>query len=380
MEWGVKKIKCMMINVYSKCDLAAKKRLWDRLVVARKNLGIGAWCVLGDFNAVAEMDERRGVNDDANGSFRMESTLFKAFRREMELEDQRVLGRNFTWFHPNGIAMSRIDRVLISNEWNQCWGDTALWVLPRDVSDHCPLVLKVGGWDWGPKPFRCNNFWLENRKLRSIVEEEWRNGSLSGWMGYILKEKLKKLKLRLKEWNTEEYGGMEDRITKLVEEIAEVDARSEMGVLGDADVQIRKAKFEDLWRLLRAKDSLMVQRSRSKWLKEGDANTKYFHNCVKGRASRNHVKALFVEGDWVQSPSEIRRVVVEYFSNHVASDRWDRPKLDGVNFDRVSDVENGSLIAPFTGEEVDTVVKESDGNKSPGPDGLILPLLRNFGI
>ena len=33
------------------------------------------------------------------------------------------------------------------------WGDTSLWVLPRDVSDHCPLILKVGGWDWGPNPF-----------------------------------------------------------------------------------------------------------------------------------------------------------------------------------------------------------------------------------
>jgi len=51
--------------------------------------------------------------------------------------------------------------VLISEEWNRRWGETTLWVLPRDVSDHCPLVLKVRGWDWGPKPFRFNNYCLE---------------------------------------------------------------------------------------------------------------------------------------------------------------------------------------------------------------------------
>ena len=50
------------------------------------------------------------------------------------------------------------------------------------------------------------------------MEEEWRNHNLSGWMGFILKEKLKKLEILLKEWNKEEYGGMEDRIIKLVEE------------------------------------------------------------------------------------------------------------------------------------------------------------------
>jgi len=71
----------------------------------------------------------------------------------MDLEDLNVLGRRFTWYHPNGCSMSRIDRVLVSEEWENVWGDNALWVLPRDVSDHCPLVLKNAGWSWGPKPF-----------------------------------------------------------------------------------------------------------------------------------------------------------------------------------------------------------------------------------
>jgi len=51
------------------------------------------------------------------------------------------------------------------------WGDNSLWVLPRDVSDHCPLILKYGEWDWGPKLFRFNNFWLENSKFKGVVEE-----------------------------------------------------------------------------------------------------------------------------------------------------------------------------------------------------------------
>jgi len=60
----------------------------------------------------------------------------------------------------------------------------------------------------------------------------------------------------------------------------------------------------------------MVQRSRSKWCKEGDANTKFFHNCVKGRNSRNAIKASKVGERWVQSPSEVRREIVEYFTRH----------------------------------------------------------------
>jgi hypothetical protein len=126
----------------------------------------------------------------------LEMFLFNNFIGEVDLEDLNVLGRRFSWYHPNGRSMSRIDRVLISEEWSQIWGENSLWVLPRDVSDHCPLVLKNGGWDWGPKPFRFKNFWLEHRKFKGVVEEAWRNHNVSGWMSFVLKEKLKGLKGR----------------------------------------------------------------------------------------------------------------------------------------------------------------------------------------
>ena len=146
-----------------KCDLPAKRRLWEKLIELRKSLGEGVWCILGDFNTVGGSDERRGVNEGVSSGQREEIILFNNFVREVELEDLNVLGRRFSWYHPNGRSMSRIDRVLISEEWGILWGESSLWVLPRDVSDHCPLILKEGGWDWGPRPFRFNNFWLENR-------------------------------------------------------------------------------------------------------------------------------------------------------------------------------------------------------------------------
>lgn len=32
VEWGVLKNICILINVYAKCDLAAKRRVWDNIV------------------------------------------------------------------------------------------------------------------------------------------------------------------------------------------------------------------------------------------------------------------------------------------------------------------------------------------------------------
>jgi hypothetical protein len=59
--------------------------------------------------------------------------------------------------------------------------------------------------------------------------------------------------------------------------------------------------------------------------------------------------------------------------------RWCvRPKLDGVIFPTLSEEENLGLIANFTLEEIEDVVRSSDGNKSPGPDGFNFSFLKKF--
>lgn len=121
-----------------------------------------------------------------------------------------------------------------------------------------------------------------------------------------------------------------------------------------------------------------MQRSKSKWLKEGDENSKFFHKSVKLRANQNLIRALQVEGGWVQTPEEVREAVVEYFERQLATTYWETPRLDGVAFEILSDGENRDLIAPFSMEEIEKVVKESDGNKSPGPDGFNFAFIKEF--
>lgn len=85
---------------------------------------------------------------------------------------------------------------------------------------------------------------------------------------------------------------------------------------------------------------------------------------------KNAIKAIKVGGVWVDTPLEVRRAVVDYFQRQVADERWERPTLDGVPFSMLSDEENRDLVAIFSLTEIEAVVKGSDGNKSPGPDGF----------
>jgi hypothetical protein len=65
--------------------------------------------------------------------------------------------------------------------------------------------------DWGPKPFRFNNFWLQHKSFKNLVVQTWEQQLVSGWMGFVLKDRLKGLKTIIKEWNAEVFGNAETK-------------------------------------------------------------------------------------------------------------------------------------------------------------------------
>jgi hypothetical protein len=90
-------------------------------------------------------------------------------------------------------------------------------------------------------------------------------------------------------------------------------------------VELRKKHFTDIWHFLNSKESMVVYRSRSRWLREGDANSRYFHNVMNSRGKRNSIKALEVEVGWTKDPSLIRQAVVSFFKNQFQTTQWQRP-------------------------------------------------------
>jgi hypothetical protein len=218
---------CYVLNVYAKCDLVARRSLWDCILMSKRGFGGDLWCVVGDFNSVRTREEKRGLGAVTLPSNGADFNVFNNFIAGMELVEIPLFGRTFTWSHPNGVSMSKLDRFLLSEGWADTWTNPVVWALPRDVSDHCPIILRYNDVDWGPRPFRLKNFWLENSSFKDMVSKVWEEQHFTGWMGHILKERLKGLKLEIKKWNTEVYGEVDLKIQKLRENIEELDLRSE---------------------------------------------------------------------------------------------------------------------------------------------------------
>lgn len=137
--WGVNNLRCFIVNIYSPCSMEGKGKLWDNLRMSKKGFGNEVWILAGDFNAVLKVNERKGFSSHVN---RAEIEEFQSFVKDMNLTDLPLLGRRFTWFNSNGSTMSRLDIFLVSEDCLKEWPNPVTWALNRDLSDHCPLILR----------------------------------------------------------------------------------------------------------------------------------------------------------------------------------------------------------------------------------------------
>jgi hypothetical protein len=182
-----------------------------------------------------------------------------------------------------------------------------------------------------------------------------------------LKEKLRLLKECLRKWNREVFSILDLNIDKSVKDLNAIE-----GLLGgdDDDVELtrREGLNKEFWRQLPFKESLLKQKSRMRWVKEGDSNSKYFHEPIKSRRRRNQLVALKDGDQCVQGVDEVKGLVKNYFENNF-KERWEsRPNFNGIQFQSLTTEDNLQLLAPFACKEVREAIESSDGNRYPGPD------------
>ena len=227
-----------IINVYAPCDTQNKRVLWESLRQQKILCPNVLWCLMGDFNNVRSPLERVGLSQRV-----VDDRIISEFNdwiADLEVEEPPCVGRKFTWFRPNGAAKSKLDRTFVSAEWFSKWPVSTQFILDRNFSDHCPVLLTSKSVDWGPKPFRVLDCWLKDKSFSKIVHDCWSQTHLGGWGGYVLKEKIKRLKVRLRSWNKEHFGDTFKKVQTLELELNKLESDTADRQLTDQENMRRK--------------------------------------------------------------------------------------------------------------------------------------------
>lgn len=86
------------------------------------------------------------------------------------------------------------------------------------------------------------------------------------------------------------------------------------------------------------------------------------------------------KGGKLERVDEIRDEVKRYFEERFKKDRWDRPVLEGMEFERLTFQEKEILEEKFSYQEIKNAIWESDTEKSSVQDGYNMNFIKFWEI
>lgn len=177
-----------------------------------------------------------------------------------------------------------------------------------------------------------------------MVEESWRADGIEGWGGFVLKEKIKRLKETLKNWNREHFNHLDQKISFLRKEIQILDTKDDADGLSIEEAARRMEHVAQLILHLNNKRSLLAQKANIRWLREGDTNIKTFHKAIKQRQITNGLLGLEINGEWIEEPIRVKSEVKDFFKNLFLKKEVNLVELPPDMFDSKLDDEDGNLL------------------------------------
>ena len=83
-------------------------------------------------------------------------------------------GRAFTWSNERrSPTMCKLDRALVSIDWELLYPEALLQALSSSVSDHAPLHLSMSATNRPKQRFKFELFWLRLEGFEEAVKEGW---------------------------------------------------------------------------------------------------------------------------------------------------------------------------------------------------------------
>lgn len=351
--------------VYGEPRVENRHRVWSTLNAIRQSSNL-PWMVIGDFNKVLWQFEHFSKTP------RNENQM-QAFRDVLQtcgLSDLGFKGLPHTYDNRregwNNVKV-RLDRAVADDSWRDIFKDAQVVHLVSPCSDHSPVLLKFKEQVSSHICKKCLHYeiiWEREADFAEVVSDAWAIAGDKGDLGEVNKA-LARVMASLRSWSNRKIKNVGRELER---------ARKRLSTLMEegADSSAIRQASDQMNELLYREEMLWLQRSRVSWLKEGDRNTRFFHNRAVWRAKKNRIQKLRDNAGTIHSTTEaMEAMATEYFKAVYTADPNINPYIVTRLIQRkVTDAMNDKLCEEFTEEEISLAMFQIGPLKAPGPDGF----------
>ncbi|KAK2404541.1 hypothetical protein QL285_053869 [Trifolium repens] len=289
------------------------------------------WVCFGDLNDILCPNEKLG----GVARSQTQMNLGRQCVEECGLLDPGFEGYLFTWSNgrqEGDNIQCRLDRTLITHEFQNSFSPIRIVHLPRYGSDHAAMMILLKNYDHLHKKkriklFRFEQVWTKDNRCEDEVRQMWRGTE------HMCVSKLGSMKRLEKVFEDYQISNVRKELKSIEEELKEFNAwaATPEEILRYKDRERRHGE------LLHTEEIIWRQRSRAVWLKEGDRNTKFFHGKASQRKKVNQIKKLKdSQGVWCHGEDNVERLLIDHFAEIFSTS-------DPENIDSTCEVVRGKL-------------------------------------
>jgi hypothetical protein len=266
----------------------------------------------GDFNLLRE-------SADKNTSLKPTrwNDMFNYIINTCELRELEMAGGQYTWSNNHTTpTLEKLDRFLVSKEWELLFPLTTVHKLAREVLDHNPLILDtMENREQRSREFIFEKRWLKEESFLLRVDKVWAkpvNGrdSLAKFQG-----KLKNVRNNLKGWGANLRGFDIEKRKELNQELQNLEDIEENSPPSKEQLLRKSAIQKDLMTLFQHEEDFWHQRGRDNWLLKGDNNTEYFHRIANGHKRKKTIFSLQDGSNTIQGTHELLDHATLFYKN-----------------------------------------------------------------
>lgn len=304
--------------VYARNTEVERQSLWEslELIAAMRVMNSSPWIVLGDFNQVLSTTELFSVNPYPPSLQGIRDLL--TCLDSCMLMDLAYRGSFHTWSNrqPLDPIARKLDRALCNELWLDTFPQSFAEFGVPGPSDHSPCSISLSQYPEKRKcPFKYFTFFFSHPDFRSLLQEAWEDVEDIGSGLVVLYKRLRAAKFCCQSLNHNKFNNIQQRAS---EALQLMEALQSSLLLNPSQALFEQEKqARDRWLFWSVTEQTFYrQKSRIRWLGEGDANSTFFFKSIKANLTKNIIHYLRdSDGIKVSDTDGLKALVTQFYSD-----------------------------------------------------------------